>query len=295
MQKNFRYLDNLIHSGDKEIILTSDIVLDESEESEYPDGIVLDVDDLIIRANGHAIDARGKTRIFCCRDVEVTIKDIVLKNGAGAIYNFKGVLNMSGSRLAANTSNLAGGAIYNYWGEVNIDDSIFIDNCSNCHGGAIFSVDGAVNIKNSKFFKNTVENDGGAIFCGVNQLNIENSLFFQNVAGGSGGAIYANIGEINIENSKFCGNVSKGTFGGGAIHKNRGFLNVANSLLSDNRANGDGGAIFNIDADGAIAESRFVNNASEGHGTAIYDDGRLTIRDLELHQGNDDGEALFKR
>ena len=32
--KNFKYLDNLIHSGAKEVILDSDIVLGDGEESE---------------------------------------------------------------------------------------------------------------------------------------------------------------------------------------------------------------------------------------------------------------------
>lgn len=64
--KNFKYLDDLIHSGAKEIVLDSDIVLGDGEESEYEDGIRLDVDDLIIDGNGHGIDARGKARIFEC-------------------------------------------------------------------------------------------------------------------------------------------------------------------------------------------------------------------------------------
>ena len=66
--KNFKYLDDLIHSGVKEIVLDSDIVLSDSEESEYEGGIKLDVDDLTIDGNGHTIDAQGKARIFCCRE-----------------------------------------------------------------------------------------------------------------------------------------------------------------------------------------------------------------------------------
>ena len=37
--KNFKYLDELIHSGVKEIVLDSDIVLSDGEESEYLEGI----------------------------------------------------------------------------------------------------------------------------------------------------------------------------------------------------------------------------------------------------------------
>ena len=71
---NFRYLDELIHSGAKEIVLDSDIVLSDGEESEYKDGIKLDVDDLTIDGNRHTIDAQGKARIFCCTGKNINIK-----------------------------------------------------------------------------------------------------------------------------------------------------------------------------------------------------------------------------
>ena len=61
---NFRDFDDLIHSGANEIVLDSDIILSDDEESEYLDGIRLDVDNLIIDGNNHSIDACGKARIF---------------------------------------------------------------------------------------------------------------------------------------------------------------------------------------------------------------------------------------
>ena len=64
--KNFKYLDELIHSGVKEIVLDSDIILRECEESEYLDGVKLDIDNLLIDGNGHAVDAQRLTRIFHC-------------------------------------------------------------------------------------------------------------------------------------------------------------------------------------------------------------------------------------
>ena len=93
--ENFKYLDNLIHSGAKEIVLNSDIVLGEDEESQYLEGIELDVDELTIDGNGHAIDARRLTRIFFCTGKNIIIKNIILKNGftkenGGAINNNEG-------------------------------------------------------------------------------------------------------------------------------------------------------------------------------------------------------------
>ena len=62
--KNFKYLDDLIHSGAKEIVLDSNIVLNDEEESEYSEGIKLDVDNLVIDGQGYTINVKGKTRIF---------------------------------------------------------------------------------------------------------------------------------------------------------------------------------------------------------------------------------------
>ena len=62
--ESFKHLDNLIHSGLKEISLDIDIVLDDDERLEYGEGISLDIDDLLIDGNGHTIDARSHARIF---------------------------------------------------------------------------------------------------------------------------------------------------------------------------------------------------------------------------------------
>ena len=72
MQNNFKYLDELIQSGAKEIVLDSDIVLSDGEESEYKNGIKLDVDDLTIDGNGYAIDALKSARIFHCTGKNVS-------------------------------------------------------------------------------------------------------------------------------------------------------------------------------------------------------------------------------
>ena len=75
--KNFKYLDGLIHCGANEIVMDSDIVLSDGEESEYEDGIVLNGVDFILDGNGHTIDACGKTRIFLCGGRNVIIKNII--------------------------------------------------------------------------------------------------------------------------------------------------------------------------------------------------------------------------
>lgn len=74
--RNFKYLDDLIHSRMKEIVLDSDIVLGSDEESQYLEGIKLDVDDLANWWDRHVIDAQGLTRIFCCTGKNVLLKTL---------------------------------------------------------------------------------------------------------------------------------------------------------------------------------------------------------------------------
>lgn len=278
--KSFKDLDDLIHSGTKEIVLDCDIALGDGEELEYADGIRLDVDGLTIDGGGHSIDARSKALIFYSTS-SVTIRNIALKNGIGAIYNFRGVLNVSDSTFAGNGTEVTGGAIYNYWGEVNISNSRFIQNVSGCHGGAIFNFNGQANISGSEFCRNLAESDGGAIFNG-SKLNINDCIFTDNTSNGSGGAIYDNRGEILIRDSLLSSNTSKGPFGGGAIHKNRGILNIADSTFSCNSALGDGGAIFAIDCELALKGSEVSDNSSEGASLYTKIMQNLSLEDCEF-------------
>ena len=264
--KNFKYLDDLIHSGAEEIVLDCDIILDDGEEQDYFEGIILDVEDLLIDGDGHSIDACRKALIFYNAS-NVTLKNVTLKNGLRAIYNFRGTLNISDSVFLENASEITGGAIYNYWGEVNLFNSKLLKNFSRCHGGAIFNFNGEVNIEGSEVSGNISEIDGGAIFNG-SSLNISDCIFTDNVAKGSGGAIYDNRAEINIIDTQFSRNMSKGIFGGGAIHKNRGILNIFESAFTDNSAENDGGAIFAIDCELVLKNSKIHDNSS--FGAAVY-------------------------
>ena len=168
--KSFKYLDNLIHSRKNNIKLDFDIVLGEFEENEYPDGIKLDFENAIIDGNGHAIDACGKTRIFCAYGENITLKNITLKNGhateGGAILN-RGNLTIKESALIKNTAE-DGGAIYNGRGhDLTIIGSTLDENMAKAHGGAISNNHSRLTIKESTICKNEAKY-GGAIFHSFN-------------------------------------------------------------------------------------------------------------------------------
>ena len=174
---NFNELDGLIHSGVKEVILDSDILLDNGEEFVYKDGIKLDVDDLVIDGGGHTIDACGKTRIFLCCSANTIIKDITLKNGF---------------------TEESGGAIFNTeHGELRLKDCNFINNHALNRGGSVENEsESKLYLTGCNFSKNSAENDGAVSNMRRCYLILKDCCFENNDAMENGGALHNWMGFI---------------------------------------------------------------------------------------------------
>lgn len=194
--RNFKYLEDLIASGRKEIVLDFDILLTDEEKGQYiTKGIPLTVDGLTIDGNGHTIDGSEKTQFFDCRARNVTIKNVTFKNGYA----------------------VDGGAIVNS-GELHIIDSTFTDNSVITSGGAIQN-NGKLIIVNSTFSHNLAKY-GGAID-NKNSVEIIASSFTRNSAANRGSeVIYNENGVVVLEDTSFNKNGFKGShdiFNGGNI------------------------------------------------------------------------------
>ena len=291
--ENFNYLDDLIHNGVKEIVLDSDIVLDDKEESDYESGIKLDVDDLVIDGNGHVINANGKTRIFEVSGKNIIIKNIKFKNGfteenGGAIYIEKGTLTIIGSALEGNIAMDDGGAIYNYNGTLAIVDSTLLENSTdNMSGGAIYNNGGYLTIMESTLKENVVNREygrGGAIYNNGGDLTIKESELGENTADW-GGAI-VNCGDLTVMESTLTGNTAKDA--GGAIFNSgkvfvpesinmyEGKLTIIESTFIGNTVERSGGAINN-EGELNINKSIFTENTANRWGGAVDNNGLLTI------------------
>ena len=303
--KNFKYLDDLIHSGVKEIILDSDISLSTNEEAKYLEGIELDTDDLVIDGACHTIDACGKTRTFKVTGKNVILKNITFKNGfnieGGAVYvdNFA-ELEFIDCIFTDNTSENKGGAIFNY-GEILLERVDFTQNASHSIGGAIYNeVVGDISLVNCSFTNNTSQKNGGAIinFGKINfneidftqntsksdggalnnqrggNINLIKSSFKNNVSKYSGGALI-NFGKINLNDVDFTQNTSKEREGGAINNQNTGEIICINCSFRDNDTKQNGGAMQN-NGKMIIEESYFENNNSP-NGGAIYNSTNGTL------------------
>ncbi len=293
-KSNFKSLDDLIHSGVKNIVLESDYVIDDNEITEYEDGIELDVDGLVIDGNGHSIDAREKTRIFLCKG-SITIKNITLKNGhspeGGAIYNTD-ELTLICSTIKDNSSNFKGGAIINS-SNMNISNCTFSNNKSS-DGGAIFNMKN-LEICNSKLTNNNahvagaINNDGG-------NLTITKSTIQTNHAGNGGAILNLRGAELKIIKSTLKGNDANN---GGAISNgdNRipGNVTIIKSELTDNTGKSGGAIYVNKKGKVNISKSNISRNTAQSGGAIYSWDGILSIENCVLSKNTADiAGAIYK-
>lgn len=271
MSKNFRFLDDLIHSGKRNICLGSDIRLDDDEKYEHVHGIEIDVDDLVIEGMGCFIDARHFGRIFSITGRNITIKNVVFQNG----YSFSRSKDEETDGVYRNPilPTGYGGAIYNR-GEVTLINCHFTNNQSLSYGGAIVNTSSyPLKIIHCYFDQNSGYN-GGAIF-NRGELEILRCEFHQN--GGPvfvpsyerilplddkftkyGGAIL-NEKQLKISNSRFHENYARD---GGAINNFHGEIK-ANNLIFYSNASKFAGAINNWEGEIEIENANFTNNVSK--------------------------------
>ncbi|ADC47162.1 adhesin-like protein [Methanobrevibacter ruminantium M1] len=227
---NFKEFEELINSGVKEISLNEDISLEDKTQAP----IEIKTDGLVIDGKNHIIDGNNKLPILYIKASNITLKNIIFKNGfsedySGAITNYSNDLKVEHCQFIDNSTenagDLYGGAIYN--GEnskLTVEKSIFKENDSD-FGGAIFiDSDSTVKINNSVFELNISEFDGGAIY-NKGELIIDKSIFNQNMAF-KGGAIF-NENSLTINDSHFKNNKASD---GNDIQTENEDISISNSL-----------------------------------------------------------------
>ena len=156
---NFNHLEDLIHSNNENSIeLDENISILDNEIYFYEGGIELDKDGLTIDGNDKWIDGCGKTRIFNVVGKDITLKNIIFKNGSslnggGAIKIVKGAsLKLINCKFIDNSSLTDGGAILNN-GELKSIQTTFEGNKSKIKGGGIFN-NGTLTVEKSNFREN---------------------------------------------------------------------------------------------------------------------------------------------
>ena len=244
---NFKELDRLIHSKNKRITLTSDVVLEYGEELIYKNGIEIDLDGLIIDGNGHTISqAEGSTNTYALFD-SVTGK-LTLKN-----VKFTGI---------------KGGAVLRTIGAETTLENVTIEGAETTQVQGLLRLVGKSTIKNCIFKNNTCSMvithnyDTG----NQNPQVVENCLFEGNTCNGTAVLYYVKGESATINGNKFIGNTVNCEDNGATVYMGFTENNVVTNNLFQNNTVNEAGTSSRV-AGGVFFgyETEFTGNAFIGN------------------------------
>ena len=202
-------------------------------------------------------------------------------NNYGGVMQSKGTVNLNNVSIYKNTQKSGStptvSSIYNTGIMTIVNSNIY----ENDGYGLIFN-SGNLDIINTSISSNNVAKGTTYAFLYIDSgaVNVINSTLSDNTA--RLGGIWLNKGTLNVNNATFENNVV--TVGnGGAIHieSDSSTATIKDSKFIGNKANKDGGAIYNkgtLNIETSIFDANAASNGNTGyHGDDIYNSGILTL------------------
>ena len=202
-------------------------------------------------------------------------------NNYGGVMQSKGTVNLNNVSIYKNTQKSGStptvSSIYNTGVMTIVNSNIY----ENDVYGLIFN-SGNLDIINTSISSNNVAKGTTYAFLYIDSgaVNVINSTLSDNTA--RLGGIWLNKGTLNVNNATFENNVV--TVGnGGAIHieSDSSTATIKDSKFIGNKANKDGGAIYNkgaLNIETSIFDANAASNGNTGyHGDDIYNSGILTL------------------
>ena len=202
-------------------------------------------------------------------------------NNFGGVMQSKGTVNLNNVSIYKNTQKSGStptvSSIYNTGVMTIVNSNIY----ENGGYGLIFN-SGNLDIINTSISSNNVAKGTTYAFLYIDSgaVNVINSTLSDNTA--RLGGIWLNKGTLNVNNATFENNVV--TVGnGGAIHieSDSSTATIKDSKFIGNKANKDGGAIYNkgaLNIETSIFDANAASNGNTGyHGDDIYNSGILTL------------------
>ena len=202
-------------------------------------------------------------------------------NNYGGVMQSKGTVNLNNVSIYKNTQKSGStptvSSIYNTGVMTIVNSNIY----ENDGYGLIFN-SGNLDIINTSISSNNVAKGTTYAFLYIDSgaVNVINSTLSDNTA--RLGGIWLNKGTLNVNNATFENNVV--TVGnGGAIHieSDSSTATIKDSKFIGNKANKDGGAIYNkgtLNIETSIFDVNAASNGNAGyHGDDIYNSGILTL------------------
>jgi len=231
--------------------------------------------------NGSSSDGPGGA-IYIDSNTSPTLVNLVISDcsaagsggaiyvGSGSIANFRNVIINNCSATGAD-----GGGIYvSSFGEPNFL-SCTITNCSaigGSGGGAYCATGSWPLFTDCTFADNRADYDGGALYYAYYSIAmLESCTFTNNTAGYGGGGISHDFGCVSqVTDCTFNSNVATEDGGGGILYGLNNLMAVTNCDFAGNTANYGGALYFDPNCLGTIVDSRLTDNGANGNGGAIF-------------------------
>ncbi|MBE6823955.1 MAG: hypothetical protein E7513_01275 [Ruminococcaceae bacterium] len=210
----------------------------------------------------------------------LTVTDVMMDNNSSgyygaAIHGRKATVKISGDSSATNSTGTTGGALYFREScNVTIDDMTISNNTAKSNG-VVYINGGKLNMNNITASGNKAGSGGVIYTSGAStQVTLENCTWSENFAK-NGGVIYMANATVKLNDFAFSKNTANNA---GAIYNKEGNLELADVTFTDNVSemdsnggNGHGGAITLSGAKLTTAGNiKFIGNAAENHGGAVY-------------------------
>ena len=304
---NFTILQELIDKA----INTKSYVVDLDRDYTYSIGLdhgqMNIYDNLTIKGNGHFLDALGKCRIFSITGNNVTLNNIVFRNG-----------NSSGTDGTLTNYENGGAILWSSGDNATINNCTFTNNIASIIGGALhITINGDVLISNSTF-KYSEANYGSAIHFNGDNYIVSSCNFVNNTAKASytieWSGDYGKLYGSNFTNNTAANNAAVGMRGNNGIISHCSFdsnnatkedagailvegadTTIANCSFTNNFANEDCGCILSQNVNTHIYDCTFKSNGAGENGGAIYfEEANLIVHNstFELNYAGWDGGAI---
>lgn len=216
--------------------------------------------------------------------------------GGGLHQAGDGTAELSRSEIGGNSATGSaaddgGGGAYNAGSTLEVSGSRFVGNTAAgpgegdlAAGGGIFSDGGTLHVSKSDFEGNSAQSTGGGISGVAGVTVLEKVDLRENTAGpnpGAGGGLHQSGGDVSVDGGRFEGNRAESE--GGAIWNGDGLMTVRRARISGNAAGGTtasegGGGIFNAGGELAVESTRISSNEAEsGAGGGILNDAGTVV------------------
>ena len=143
------------------------------------------------------------------------------------------------------------------------------DSADNCHGGAIYGDDGCrITMTDCTFEGNYSEDDGGAVYISGGTVEAQGCLFIGNKCLDNGGAVFLDSGTFALfDRCTFYDNRADGD--GGAVYCGSDDGTRLSGIFRYNSCGGSGGAVF-VDSDGVfLTDAEITDNTAGKHGGGV--------------------------